>query len=130
MDKRTCAICKTTKNLMTNPYSRRTTKSKGVINSFMCRPCNSERMARYRATKNGRERTRIANLKSQKKYYDKHLSRQKLHYNINQGKVLTQYKCEDCASEHFVEAHHPDYAKPLDVRWLCKLCHSNSHRVI
>lgn len=31
--------------------------------------------------------------------------------------------CTACATPGYVEAHHDDYSKPLEVRWLCELCH-------
>ena len=34
-------------------------------------------------------------------------------------KILVEQPCEVCGTTIGVEAHHEDYAKPLDVRWLC-----------
>ena len=36
--------------------------------------------------------------------------------------VLVRQPCEVCGSEPS-DAHHDDYEKPLDVRWLCRLHH-------
>ena len=40
---------------------------------------------------------------------------------------LKRHACEVCKSEK-VDAHHDDYSKPLDVRWLCRLHHLQHHR--
>jgi len=42
------------------------------------------------------------------------------------GKLVPQ-PCEKCAAEK-VEAHHDDYDKPLQVRWLCRSCHVEHHQ--
>ena len=39
--------------------------------------------------------------------------------------------CQKCGSEsdiHAHHAHHEDYKKPLNVRWLCAPCHRERHR--
>lgn len=36
-------------------------------------------------------------------------------------------KCSACNEVKHVEAHHDDYSKPLDVRWLCVHCHNEWH---
>lgn len=41
--------------------------------------------------------------------------------------ILTRQPCEECGSSTKVEAHHDDYTKPLQIRWLCKLCHADHH---
>ena len=40
---------------------------------------------------------------------------------------LDRKPCEVCASTSAVHAHHKDYAKPLDVVWLCARCHHRLH---
>lgn len=40
---------------------------------------------------------------------------------IKRGDVVRGV-CERCASVK-VDAHHEDYTKPLEVRWLCRRCH-------
>jgi hypothetical protein len=49
-------------------------------------------------------------------------ARKKLHYAIRKGLVAKAAHCEMCP-EPKVQAHHPDYSKPLDVRWLCTKHH-------
>jgi hypothetical protein len=35
---------------------------------------------------------------------------------------LVRLPCARCGSPR-ADAHHPDYAKPLDVIWVCRICH-------
>ena len=46
--------------------------------------------------------------------------------NAVQGGVLVKDVCFMCGGDK-VEAHHPDYTKPLDVIWLCPGCHKSIH---
>ena len=41
------------------------------------------------------------------------------------GKVVSV--CERCKESGKVEAHHPDYSRPLQVAWLCIYCHAAIH---
>lgn len=45
---------------------------------------------------------------------------------IKNGKIQKQ-PCELCGSE-MAEAHHDNYNKPLEIRWLCKKCHAEWHK--
>lgn len=54
---------------------------------------------------------------------------------VAKGVVLRKTHCEECgASTEFadgrsgIQAHHPDYNKPLDVIWLCQHCHHEWHK--
>ena len=45
---------------------------------------------------------------------------------LRRGKLVRQ-PCEECGSAD-AQMHHPDYAKPLLVKWLCRACHLHLHR--
>lgn len=47
---------------------------------------------------------------------------------LRDGKIQRK-PCFFCGSEERLEAHHHDYALPLDVYWLCKTCHGKLHTV-
>lgn len=45
------------------------------------------------------------------------------------GRLIKSKTCESCGREHrSIHGHHDDYAKPLDVRWLCPPCHNSWHK--
>ena len=47
--------------------------------------------------------------------------------SIRDGKLFRE-PCEVCGATERVHAHHDDYAKPLNIRWLCAAHHSQWHR--
>jgi hypothetical protein len=49
----------------------------------------------------------------------------KLGYHVRKGNIVRQ-PCEKCGAP--AQAHHDDYSKPLDVRWLCPTHHGMEHR--
>lgn len=52
---------------------------------------------------------------------------------LQTGLLIKPDKCSDCGiedTEAFLEGHHTDYSKPLDVVWLCKPCHLKAHKKI
>lgn len=57
----------------------------------------------------------------------KSLSRSKTARAIKTGKIVKK-PCEICGKEP-ADAHHDDYSKPLDVRWLCKPHHYELHKL-
>ena len=55
-------------------------------------------------------------------------ARSEAQYAMRTGRLVPQ-PCEECGAER-VEAHHDDYSRPLDVRWLCRRHHSYQHRAL
>lgn len=52
-------------------------------------------------------------------------ARNTLNNAIRDGK-LERLACEVCGASRS-QAHHEDYAKPLEVRWLCQIHHAQIH---
>lgn len=51
-----------------------------------------------------------------------------LNISVRDGKVRRPDSCQSCGAVGMVYGHHVDYAKPLDVEWLCADCHGERHR--
>jgi hypothetical protein len=48
---------------------------------------------------------------------------------VANGTLVKPDNCVECGSSEFrLHGHHDDYAKPLEVRWLCPLCHHKWHK--
>ena len=45
---------------------------------------------------------------------------------IRDGKLF-KGSCEVCGSDEGIHAHHEDYDKPLEVKWLCPVHHKAEH---
>ena len=67
------------------------------------------------------------NLAWKSKNPEKYKAHKKVEYALVSGKMVRQ-PCERCGMGELVHAHHDDYTKPLDVRWLCPLHHRERHR--
>ena len=47
---------------------------------------------------------------------------------VRDGRLIKPTECEICGEQYQVlHAHHKDYNKPLEVEWLCPVCHSLTH---
>ena len=54
-------------------------------------------------------------------------ARQAVAQALIKGKLVTPDACERCGDSEPLQAHHADYTKKLEVRWLCRPCHNIVH---
>jgi hypothetical protein len=57
---------------------------------------------------------------------DKRRAHHAVQNEIEQRRML-RMPCQICGAER-TDAHHADYSKHLEVRWLCRSCHLREHR--
>lgn len=78
-----------------------------------------------------RERLRVEALARERADREKVRARVSLQYAVRVGKIERPTVCaHDSASCCLgrIEGHHKDYARPLDVEWLCARHHAAVHR--
>ena len=67
-----------------------------------------------------------------RKYRKKHPLRnavaQLLKRAVRDGKIKKPKICSICHEEKRIMGHHEDYYKPLDVIWVCQICHKKLHK--
>lgn len=93
-------------------------------------------------TPENREKSRIRSLKWQKENKERFNKNLKKYRDKNKDKLKArQYvlwalklqviekpdQCVRCGNMKKLQAHHEDYSQPLQVTWLCKVCHMHLH---
>jgi ribosomal protein S27AE len=54
-------------------------------------------------------------------------ARETLARAVRQGRIERPAECPRCGVVGKIQGHHKDYSKPLEVEWLCGLCHGQEH---
>ena len=114
-----CKVCGETKPK--DQFYRHAKVWDGHLNE--CKECTKARVAAYRQSNAGRE------LEARKYAKDKADGKRRARaYIINgvQRGTITRQPCEVCGEPNG-QAHHDDYSKPLEVRWLCAKHHAEVH---
>ncbi len=81
---------------------------------------------RYRTNPEFRKRIIASSYKSRVKYPEKARARGILKWRIEKGEII-RLACEICGNPKS-QAHHEDYSKPLEVKWLCAKHHMGRHK--
>jgi transposase-like protein len=60
-------------------------------------------------------------------YRDKMAAYEYVRKAIKEGTIKRPRICSVCGSSGDIVQHHPNYARPLHVRWVCQSCHQKIH---
>ena len=80
----------------------------------------------YRRTTKARSAHQRHNRKFEAKHPDRQPANNRLNKAVQKG-FLIRSSCDICGTTERIEAHHDDYSKPLDIRWLCERHHKEHH---
>ena len=90
---------------------------------FCCRDCYSK----YRAELLPKEEQHAYGTGYSQEERAKRKKAREIFNHYVRDKHIKKQPCEMCGNEN-VEAHHDDYNRPLEVRWLCFNCHRKWHK--
>lgn len=123
--KRHCRLCNEVKSLDVFAIDRRVPGGYATHCKACRRPRDLNRYRQRAALGVRRDTTKYVN-----RYKARHPRKIAGHVAVSgavQAGRITRQPCAVCGSQK-AEAHHDDYAKPLDVRWLCRTHHAEWHR--
>lgn len=91
-----------------------------------CRECGEPAVPGRAICAACRNKRQTARIMADSEAHARHLVRLRTKQAIRKGRLPRQ-PCEVCGSGQ-VDAHHDDYSKPFEVRWLCRTHHKELHR--
>ncbi len=118
---RICPRCKTEKTL-----------SEFYEGKGYCKPCQKEYKYTYR--RRDRQAWHKISIERRKVVYNEmriklqQYAMRQVHRAILKGVLIRPSNCSICNTTSCICGHHPDYSKPLEVIWVCRLCHTAIHR--
>lgn len=75
-----------------------------------------------------REAIRAAIREWQRKNPEKKAAHKAVALAIKEGRLKNPGRCSECNRDTtYLDAHHDDYSRPLQIRWLCISCHRRLH---
>ena len=121
-----CRLVKKANCFYDHPQGRDGKSSRCAECAYLATKSNNEKI-KYKVSKLQKEHYRKSKIKldtiyksrHRAKHPDRQRARQILTNAINRGHILRD-PCRICNSINKIEAHHPDYARPLEVVWLCR----------
>lgn len=93
-----------------------------------CREQSKIRTKRYLQSEKGKEKHLETTRKYEKENPEKISAQRKVRAAIKSGKLIRSLHCEICKKECKTHGHHEDYEKPLEVIWMCSICHLYHHQ--
>ena len=83
----------------------------------------------YSKTEAGKDSIRRSRKRWVKRNPIKKSATTELNNKVRDGQIIKPEECSACyCKPKRIHGHHDDYAKPLEVRWLCPSCHKKWHR--
>jgi len=119
-----CPKCGVRKSMATGFYQC-SARYDGV--SSHCMVCHRKVTKEYDHTDKGKMAIRKRAVKAQAIRPHKLLAGKMVREAVRRGVLVRPDICPNCGRTVKTQAHHEDYAKPLEVTWLCSLCHKMRH---
>lgn len=111
------------------------TDATGFVNTRgtrCCRPCSREASRKYaakypervHATQRRQRPMQTERLRGWKRRYpERKRACTAVERALHKGLIVRPATCQRCGKPCKPEAHHADYAKPLEIIWACQPCH-------
>jgi len=131
-----CGTCRQEKPL--SEFGKDKYRSDGL--RWQCHPCQAESCRSYYESHSAKRRRwarenahRYSRTKRIRRHgTEKENARRTLREAVEHGDIVKPSACQGCGKvlpKRKLQGHHPDYSKPLEVRWLCAKCHCAEHRI-